>query len=69
MGFLTQCDGEHSKGDGLTYGQGGALQREDPFPASFLLLVISRKQAQTSILWVLLSHTHKKGKECSAPIN
>ena len=35
------------KGDGLTYGQGDALQREDPFPTSFLLSLISKKKAQT----------------------
>lgn len=47
MGLLTHCDQEHSKGDGLTYGPGDALQSEDPFPASFLLSLISRKKAQT----------------------
>lgn len=45
MGSRTQCDQEHIKGDGLTYGQGDALQGEDPFPASFLLSLISRKKA------------------------
>lgn len=46
MGLLTQCDQEHIKGDGLAYGQGDALQRDDSFSASFSLSLISRKKAQ-----------------------
>lgn len=59
MGLLTQCDQEHIKGDGLAYGQGDALQRDDSFSASFSLSLISRKKAQAWILWALLSQKNK----------
>lgn len=44
--IVNPCDQEHVKGDGLTCSPGDALQREDPFSASFLLSLISRKKAQ-----------------------